>query len=283
MFPFLIFQPWVSFAAAATPASPSPLPLSSQPISIVLQQFTRLLVFCRDNTIVAFLVVLLLSTCLWLFGFSFLLSRASIVQFFRALGVSALRARRCIVELKRKSFHLLGLLIPMIYYTGLKYTLWLDQRRACLILGTLTIVVMVVEALRFAWPDFHRLYTTVFAAMMRKTEKDEVRLQLTGTGFFFAGNFLSVFLFDPTIATCASLYLVLGDMTAAVVGISFGKVRLPSGKSVEGAFAMWVCCLLIGSLCYWQVPMAEYPIVVTTPHTQPLYLHRSSVGLHHSR
>ena len=260
MLPFLFFiiHPWASVSA-----SPSTLPPnSSQPISIVLHEATRLLVFCRDNTVVVFLFFLLLSTILWLFGFSLLFSRASLVSFFRSWGVSALRARRCIHELRRKSFHLLGLLIPMIYYIGLKYTRWLDQRRACFILGSLTALIIVVEALRFASADFHRFYNARFASMLRKTEKDETRPQLTGTGFFLAGNFLVIFLFDPTIATCASLFLILGDLTAAVVGISFGRIRLPSGKSIEGAFAMWVCCLLIGSLCYWQVPLAEYPVVL---------------------
>ena len=261
MFPplFFIFQPWSAVSSSQSSSLPSS---SSQPISVLLHHITRLLIFCRDNTVVAFLFFLLLSTILWLFGFSFLLSRANIVAFFRSLGVSSLRARRCIAELKRKSFHLLGLLIPIIYYVGMKYTLWLDQRRASLILGALTLLVAVVEGLRLTVPDFHRLYTAHFSAMMRATEKDELRVALTGTGFFFAGNFLAVFLFDPTIATCASLYLVLGDMTAAIWGISFGRVRLASGKSLEGALAMWVCCLLIGTTCYWTVPLAEYPVLV---------------------
>ena len=263
MLPFLcfIFQPWSSLSLSSS--SSSDLPSSSdQPISVVLHQLTRAFVFCRDNTVVAFLFFLLLSTILWLFGFSFLLSRQNIVGSLKALGVSSLRARRCMVELKRKSFHLLGLLIPIIYYIGLKYTVWLDQRRASLILGSLTLFVLSVEVLRMASPAFHRLYTWTFASMMRKTERDEVRLQLTGSGFFFAGHFLAVFLFDPTIATCASLYLVLGDMTAAIFGISFGRVRLPWGKSIEGAFAMWLVCLFIGTVAYWHVPLAEYPVFV---------------------
>lgn len=98
---------------------------------------------------------------------------------------------------------------------------------------------------------------------MRKAERDEERLHLTGTGFFFAGNFLSIYLFDPTIATCTSLYLILGDLTAAIIGISFGRTRLTSGKSLEGALAMWLCCVLIGCTCYCgHVRLAEYPVLV---------------------
>jgi hypothetical protein len=39
-----------------------------------------------------------------------------VLRWFRASGVAADRARRAVAELRRKSFHLVGLLIPFIYY-----------------------------------------------------------------------------------------------------------------------------------------------------------------------
>jgi len=234
-----------------------------QPISLILQQLVRLLVFCRDNTVVAFLFILLLSTLLWLFGFNFLLSRDNIHSLLRSAGLSSLRTRRCITELRRKSFHLLGLLIPMIQYMGMRYTpQWLDQKRCSVILAVLTLCLFLVEVMRFSWPWFRSRYSRLFASVLRKTERSDERVVLTGMVFFFAGNFLSVFLFDPTIATAASLYLVLGDLTAAIVGISFGRFRLPSGKSIEGSFAMFIICCVVGTVLFWHVPLAEYPVMV---------------------
>ena len=58
------------------------------------------------------------------------------------------------------------------------------------------------------------------------------------------------------------MYLVLGDMTAAIIGISFGRLRLPSGKSVEGSIAMWVVCVLVGTVVFWHVRLSEYPVFV---------------------
>ena len=60
----------------------------------------------------------------------------------------------------------------------------------------------------------------------------------------------------------SSVYLVLGDMTAAIIGISYGHLRLPSGKSVEGSMAMWIVCLLVGTVVFWHVRLSEYPVVV---------------------
>ena len=51
-------------------------------------------------------------------------------------------------------------------------------------------------------------------------------------------------------------------MIAAIIGISFGHLRLPSGKSVEGSAAMWLVCLFAGTVVFWHVRLSEYPVVV---------------------
>ncbi len=52
-------------------------------------------------------------------------------------------------------------------------------------------------------------------------------------------------LFSPRIATCCMLFLVLGDMAAALVGISWGQIKIGK-KSLEGTLAMMCVCTLIG-------------------------------------
>ena len=187
------------FTDSSTPS------LDYQPISLLLHSLHSLLVFSRENTVVVFLSGLVTLTVLWLLGFNLLIPPASLTSFFRTtLGVSSIRTKRAVTELKRKSFHLLGLLIPVIYYMGSKYTTWLNQPCAVLIMGCCTGVVWLVEAMRLWWPDFRRGYSRVFAPLLRKKEISEERVRLTGVGFFFLGNLLCVFLFEPTIAVCAS-------------------------------------------------------------------------------
>ena len=193
-----------AFLSLFTDASSSPS-LDYQPISLLLHSLHSLLLFARDNTVVVFLFFLVTSTVLWLLGFNLLIQPASLTSFFRfRLGVSSVRTKRAVTELKRKSFHLLGLLIPVIYYLGSKYTVFLTQSTAVLIMCLCTGVVWLVEAMRLWWPAFRRWYSRVFASMLRKREISEDKVMLTGVGYFFLGNLLCIFLFEPTIAVCAS-------------------------------------------------------------------------------
>ena len=329
-------------------ATHPPLPPQSEPLNEYFQR----------NLIPLFFAVLGISSLSWMIGFNVFISKASLTRFFRSLGVSMPRTQRALAELKRKSFHLAGLLIPFIYYLGLTYSKGLMTRTLGLwLLGSITLFLWIVEILRYVSPSFRGHYNRLFSSIMRKQEliADAARLDtqegtfahsvdqlvqtittpllgelpptpkmsqqshhqhhtaphlrstaaaspsnfatpaeyhklakvgsasvnntgavpssapshtaitsekiFTGTGFFFLGNFLSMLLFDPTIATCAMLFLVLGDMTAAIVGISFGSVKIGS-KSLEGTVAMFCVCFMVGSVFFLTVPNSSYVVFI---------------------
>ena len=60
--------------------------------------------------------------------------------------------------------------------------------------------------------------------------------------------------------------MVNGDMSAAIIGVSFGRevstVRIGRGgrKSMEGAVAMFAVCFVIGSTMFASVNLREYPV-----------------------
>ena len=63
------------------------------------------------------------------------------------------------------------------------------------------------------------------------------------------------------------LFLVLGDMTAAIIGVSFGgdalgtlKLGREGKKSLEGSLAMFFVCFLVGSTIFTHVRLREYPV-----------------------
>ena len=70
----------------------------------------------------------------------------------------------------------------------------------------------------------------------------------------------------PSIAMASVLFLVLGDMSAAIIGVSFGQetctVKLGRGgkKSIEGSVAMFIVCFLVGSTTFANVHLREYPV-----------------------
>jgi len=68
--------------------------------------------------ITVFLATLVLASLGWFFGFKYICNRKSISTCLRGVGVRLKRAKAVFEEMQRKSFHLLGLLIPFIYYAG---------------------------------------------------------------------------------------------------------------------------------------------------------------------
>lgn len=115
------------------------------------------------------------------------------------------------------------------------------------ILSILTCILFVSDVLRLTSTRFMNFYMKYFGSLLREKEKN----RLNGTTFFFSANLLVVLLFHPIIAICASLFLILGDLAAAMVGMSFGRTKFPhSSKSVEGSVAMFLVCFLIGFVCF---------------------------------
>ena len=63
------------------------------------------------------------------------------------------------------------------------------------------------------------------------------------------------------------LFLVLGDMTAAIIGVSFGgdalaavKLGRDGKKSLEGSLAMFFLCFIVGVTIFFHVRLREYPV-----------------------
>jgi dolichol kinase len=69
-----------------------------------------------------------------------------------------------------------------------------------------------------------------------------------------------------------TVQLVLGDMSAAIVGISFGSVRIPgTRKSLEGSLAMFAVCCGIGTVFFFNTPYSLPAIIIAAAvSSQPM-------------
>ena len=90
--------------------------------------------------------------------------------------------------------------------------------------------------------------------IMRKKEINDIN----GSTYYLIGSLLTMILFQPTIAIASLLFLDLGDLSAALVGISFGRVRVYKSKSLEGCIANFLVCLLVGFSIFYHVHLYEY-------------------------
>jgi dolichol kinase len=138
------------------------------------------------------------------------------------------------LEMKRKAIHLGMLIIPLwIYFVPNPI------RNIGLIIATFSTIVL--DILRLSDPRLKKFFLRFFRSLIRRHEERH----LLGSTYFMVASLISSLIFDETIAISALLFLVIGDMAAAVVGKKFGRSRY-WGKSIEGSTACLASCLLIG-------------------------------------
>ena len=152
-------------------------------------------------------------------------------------------------ELRRKSIHLTGSLIPAAYY-------FIDRETAVVLLTIINAVLLVVEWLRLngkiALPEM----------LLRPHEKKQVAAYI----YFQLAALLTIFVFDKTIAIAALLMLAFGDTASGIAGamIRGGNVRHEGGwiKPLPIMAVMFTVCVIVG-LILIKIPPA--PDMKTLP------------------
>ena len=171
---------------------------------------------------------------------------------------------KLIFELKRKSMHLLGLVYLLLYWVSLK--LFKSSQIAILLLLSIFLIFITIEFFRIVQgkkiPIFHIFWR----------EKEEN--SLGGQVYYILGMIIALIIFDFEIALAVILMTVLGDMSAAIFGIAFGKHWIKNLKDTawEGVIAELIVNLIIGYFIIGSwiiiIPMALMATFVETifPH-----------------
>ncbi|MFZ4592597.1 MAG: diacylglycerol/polyprenol kinase family protein, partial [Ignavibacteria bacterium] len=141
-------------------------------------------------------------------------------------------------ELYRKLIHLFSTVIPVIYcYTTREFMLAL--------IGTGTILMIVLDVLKAYTSTFENLYNKVFNVILREDEKNFKRNLFTGGTYYAIGIFLSVLLFPKEVAVFSILVMIWCDTMAALIGKKFGKKKLIGNKTIEGSVAFVLTGVLL--------------------------------------
>eukprot|EP00756_Hemistasia_phaeocysticola_P067158 Hpha_TRINITY_DN9762_c0_g1::TRINITY_DN9762_c0_g1_i1::g.10130::m.10130 len=179
----------------------------------------------------------------------------------KQIGVGVRRVERAAREIERKAFHLAGLLIPTIYQFLIHHET--DENVIAGVCILITATQWAFDITRLKVPAVQQAFLrTWFGSLMREKEYN----QLTGGCFFSLGCTLAICIFPPPIAIAGILFLVLGDMSAALVGVSFGgetctvKLGREGNKSAEGSIAMFCICFVVGMMIFAQVTLCEYAV-----------------------
>lgn len=180
-------------------------------------------------------------------------------KLLRDAGVAMHKVAKTAQEIERKLFHLAGLLVPLIYQVLLQYG-W-SQGACCRIVWAITLSGVSLDAMRVYIPFVQRNWP------LRSILREQEQKQLCGGTYFSLGCSLTMHFFPPVIAMTSMIFLVLGDMSAALIGRSFGQsvvsMRIGPGgkKSVEGSAAMFLVCVVIGCVIFGEVHLREYAVV----------------------
>ncbi|MFQ3306918.1 MAG: dolichol kinase [Candidatus Midichloriaceae bacterium] len=139
-------------------------------------------------------------------------------------------------ELYRKGIHLLGILIPVLYY----YT---NKRTIMLMLIALFASSLIFDILRIRYKilRFSVFTKLAFDKIFRKHEETN----LSGLTYACIGMLISLLLVSEVIFNLAILILVISDTSSAILGKIFGKHELIDHKTFEGSLAFLITSCLI--------------------------------------
>lgn len=145
-------------------------------------------------------------------------------------------SREFVLEILRKSVHLVSVLIVLIYeFYGKEAVLW--------VLMLFLVTVLILDYFRVE----HGIRIPFFYIIYRKAEAD----RFGGHVFFALGAISVIALFSREIAYAAILMATFGDLAAALIGKFYGKRRVfqklfKNDKSIEGSASEFIIDFLIG-------------------------------------
>jgi dolichol kinase len=128
-------------------------------------------------------------------------------------------------EVSRKTLHLTGITVPIVYYfQGKDYAL--------LFTSSALLVFLILEFIRIRANKLFPLERTA-EYIQRKGEKNA----LAATVYFCIASIAAIFFFDERSVIIGLTIALLSDMVAALVGIGIGKHGIMKGKTLEGSVA----------------------------------------------
>ncbi|WKZ70381.1 MAG: SEC59/DGK1/VTE5 family protein [Melioribacteraceae bacterium] len=141
-------------------------------------------------------------------------------------------------EILRKGIHLVSLSIPVIYY-------FITRELALTILVPLVIFSIALDLLRYQNPSIGKVFYKLFGFLLREHEKDHEKRNLSGATYVLIAAVLTVLIFPKVITVSAFTILIISDISAALIGRRFGRIKFLS-KSLEGTAAFFIsACIVI--------------------------------------
>ncbi|MCK5149717.1 CTP--2,3-di-O-geranylgeranyl-sn-glycero-1-phosphate cytidyltransferase [Candidatus Pacearchaeota archaeon] len=166
-------------------------------------------------------------------------------------------------ELRRKLIHLTSLIPIILYVLIAKY---ISRSLALLSLTFVLIIFLSIEFIRIK----HKKKIPFIHVFYRNKEKNKIASHV----YFMLGIIIAFSIFDFRIAFVALLMTIFGDLTAALVGMKFGKhkIKRVPHKKWEGVIAELAVNLFIGFI-FLQNWMLVLVMALTATFVETFFIH----------
>jgi dolichol kinase len=145
------------------------------------------------------------------------------------------------VELKRKLFHLLGVIFPLMYYfSSLRLTLT--------ILIIINFITIALDINRHFIPKVQNIIDKIFISIIRPHEYSGTG-NLSGMSYMLFGFLLTAIFFQKEQVILSWLILIFADSIAAILGKKYGTPTF-YGKSFEGSAMFFCFSMMIAVICH---------------------------------
>ncbi len=138
-------------------------------------------------------------------------------------------------NLKRKLWHMLGLLIPFLLYLDIFRFLKTEDEHITRIIGfylllSFFIFLLIIEIIRLSYRPFNEFFINKVGFLLKKSEYNQIH----GSISYIFANIILFYFFTKEVIFLSSLVLMISDPVAAYFGIFFGKHKLYNQKTLEG-------------------------------------------------
>jgi dolichol kinase len=152
-------------------------------------------------------------------------------------------------NLKRKLWHLLGLIIPLLLYLDVFRFVEPENPHITRFIGMYLILIfliflLIVELIRLNHEPFNQFFIRVTGPLLKKSEYHQIH----GSISYILANFLLFLFFTKEVIAISCLILMISDPIAAYFGIYYGKIKFKSGKTLEGAVAFFISSFVVSLL-----------------------------------
>ncbi len=139
-------------------------------------------------------------------------------------------------------------IIFVIFYA---FNPWLPS---LIFIGSVALAFILLELVRFLNKQTNVILTEKVKAIFKKSEVSK----FSSMTIFLVAAFISILLFEKTIAIASLVFLIFGDIFGKIFGLAFGKHKIYD-KTVEGTLAYLGCVLICG---YFLFFLLDIPLLI---------------------